>query len=150
VLLEQHPPLAFGHAAPDTELHPVVERVGEALGDDRAVPTNDNRFPLRRAANEEFVGIDGATVRLRHPLTAVLGRGTTARTVVRNRHVVAEVVAVRCCGRDCGDQACPCASDPHLAVDIAAVTCVGLIAGPKLGFRHKGSPACRSSVCDRR
>jgi len=35
VLLEQHAPLVFGHAAPDTELHLVVERVGVALGDDR-------------------------------------------------------------------------------------------------------------------
>jgi hypothetical protein len=34
-----------------------------------------------------------------------LDRGTTARTVVRNRHVVAEAVVFRCCGRDCGDQA---------------------------------------------
>ena len=36
VLLEQRPPLAFGHAAPNTELHLVVECVGEALGDDGA------------------------------------------------------------------------------------------------------------------
>jgi hypothetical protein len=52
VLLEQRVPLAFGHAAPDTELHLVVERVGEALGDDGTVSANNSRFPLRRSTNE--------------------------------------------------------------------------------------------------
>ena len=104
MLLEQRPPLAFGHAAPNTELHLVVERLGEALGDDRAVLANSSRFPLRRSTNEEFVGIDGTTPRLRHPRHVGFGR-TTARTMVRNRTVVTEAVAFRCCGRDCGDRA---------------------------------------------
>src|ERR1700757_1512143 len=73
VLLEQHPPLAFGHAAPNTELDLVVERVGEALGDDGTVPANNSRFPLRRSANKEFVGIGGETARLRHPRDAGFG-----------------------------------------------------------------------------
>jgi hypothetical protein len=67
VLLEQHPPLAFGHAAPNTKLHLVVERVGEALGDDGTMLANNSRFTLRRSMNEEFVGIGGATPRLRNP-----------------------------------------------------------------------------------
>ena len=74
VPLEQCPPLAFGHAAPDTELHLVVERVGEALGDDGTVPANSGRFPLRLSAYEQVVGIGGATPRLRHPRDAGLRR----------------------------------------------------------------------------
>jgi hypothetical protein len=68
VLLEHHPPLAFGHASPNTKLHPVVERVGEAFGDDGTMLANNSRFTLRRSMNEEFVGIGGATTpRLRNP-----------------------------------------------------------------------------------
>ena len=69
---QQRATLAFGHTAPDTELHPVVECVGGALGDDRTVPANHGRFSLRRSANEQFVGIGGATPRARHPRDAVL------------------------------------------------------------------------------
>src|SRR5271155_1609148 len=57
VPLEQCPPLAFGHAAPDTELNLVVERFGEALDGDRTMPADHGRFPLRSSTNEEFVGI---------------------------------------------------------------------------------------------
>ena len=57
MLLEQQPPLALGHAAPHTELLPIVERVCEALDDDRTVPTDNSRFRLRRATNEEFIWI---------------------------------------------------------------------------------------------
>jgi hypothetical protein len=64
VLLEQRPPLAFGHATPNTELDLVVERVGEALGNDGTVAAHRGRFPLRRSANEEFVGIGGQTIPL--------------------------------------------------------------------------------------
>ena len=52
--------LTLGHAAPDPELNPVVERVGEALGDDGALATYQCRSVLRRAADEEFVGISGS------------------------------------------------------------------------------------------
>src|ERR1700757_696439 len=48
VISDQRPPLAFGQAAPDAELHMVVERVGEALGDDGTTPANDSRPLLRR------------------------------------------------------------------------------------------------------
>jgi hypothetical protein len=59
VLLEQRAPLSFGHAAPDAELDLVVECVGEAFGFDRAIAAHRGGFALRRAANEEFVGIGG-------------------------------------------------------------------------------------------
>src|ERR1700739_2524259 len=72
--LEQRPPLAFGHAAPDTELHLVVECVGGALDDDGTPPANRSRFPLFRSLNEHFVGISGETPRLRHPCDAGFGR----------------------------------------------------------------------------
>jgi hypothetical protein len=57
VLLEQRPPLPFGHAAPNTELDLVVERVGEALHSDGTVAAHRGRFALRGSANEKFVGI---------------------------------------------------------------------------------------------
>ena len=64
VLLEQCAPLPFGHPTPDAELDPVVQRVGAALRDDRTVPADDGRLALRGAADEEFVGVRGATARL--------------------------------------------------------------------------------------
>jgi hypothetical protein len=73
VVLDQRAALAFGQAAPHTELHTVVERVGEALGDDWTTPANNSRSLLRRSANEEFVGIGGATQRLRDPRAAGYG-----------------------------------------------------------------------------
>ena len=81
VLLEQRPPLAFGHATPNTELDLVVERVGETLGDDGTLPANIGRFPLRRPANEEFVGIGGKTQRLRHPRDAGVGIRTSSPVI---------------------------------------------------------------------
>ena len=76
VLLQQHATLAFGHAAPDTELHPVVECLGGTLGHDRTVPANHGRFSLRRSANEQFVGVSGATPRTRHPRVAGFARAS--------------------------------------------------------------------------
>ena len=73
VLLDQRASLAFGQAAPNTKLHMVVERVGEALGDDGTTPTNNRRSPLRRSSNKEVVGIVGATPRFRYPLDAGFG-----------------------------------------------------------------------------
>ena len=61
MLLEQRPPLPFGHATPNTELDLVVERVGEALCHDGTVPAQSGRIPLRLSGNEEFVGIGGET-----------------------------------------------------------------------------------------
>ena len=52
VTLQQRATLTFGQTAPDTELHPVVERVGGALGHNRTVPANHGRFSLGRSANE--------------------------------------------------------------------------------------------------
>src|SRR4051812_2328647 len=74
VLPQHRATLAFGHTAPDAELHLVVECLGGALVDDRTVPANYCRFPLRRSANEQSVGVGGATPRARHPRDAGFGR----------------------------------------------------------------------------
>ena len=74
--LEQRPALAFGHAAPDTELDLVVERVGEALDDHGTPPADHRRFPLRRATDEKLIGIGGATSRSRHPCGSAFFRRT--------------------------------------------------------------------------
>ena len=67
MLPDEFPALTLGHAAPDAELNPVVERIGEALGDDGALATYQCRSILRRAAHEEFVGISGSTQRFGDP-----------------------------------------------------------------------------------
>jgi hypothetical protein len=89
----------------------VVERVGEAFGDDRTVPANKSCLPLRRSANKEFVGIDRAAPRPRHPPSPGFVTGA---------------VALRCYGRDFGDQAA------------------------RLHQIHKGAYLLSLGVCDRR
>jgi putative transposase len=60
VLLEEGTALAFGHPAPDTEFDVVVERIGGALEDHRAVPADHRGFSLGGAAHEQFVWVAGA------------------------------------------------------------------------------------------
>ena len=67
MLFEQGAALTLGHAAPDTELHPVVQCVGSAFGDHRAVPADHRGLALRGAADEQFVGIGLAAACLRNP-----------------------------------------------------------------------------------
>jgi len=67
MLPDELPALKLGHAAPDPELDPVVECVGKALGDDSAVATDHSGSILRRATNEELVGISGSTQSFRDP-----------------------------------------------------------------------------------
>lgn len=57
VLLEEGTALPFGHAAPDTELHPIVECIGAAFEDHRAVTTDHGCFALGGAADEQLVRI---------------------------------------------------------------------------------------------
>jgi hypothetical protein len=57
VLLQHRATLTFGHTAPDTELHPIVECLGGTLCDDRTVPADYRRLSLRRSANEQLVGV---------------------------------------------------------------------------------------------
>ena len=52
VLLEQCAALAFRHATPDAELDAVVEGVGAAFEDHRAVPADHCGFALGRTADE--------------------------------------------------------------------------------------------------
>ena len=68
MLLQQSLALAIAHAAPDTELLPIVEGLRGALDDIGTVPANHSRLPLRSSANEEFVGIQGPTPCLRNAL----------------------------------------------------------------------------------
>ena len=51
MLLEQRASLTFGHATPDAELDPVVQGIGTALRDHRAVPTDHRGFALGGAAD---------------------------------------------------------------------------------------------------
>ncbi len=62
--------LTLGHAAPDAELDPVVERIGKALGDDGALATYHSGSVLCRPTDEEFVGIGGSTQSFRDPCDA--------------------------------------------------------------------------------
>ena len=73
VLLEQGAALAFGHTAPHAELDAVVECVGAAFQDHRAMPADDGGFALRGAAHEQFIGIGLAASSLGYPGDAGLG-----------------------------------------------------------------------------
>ncbi len=64
MLFQQHPTLAHGHAAPNTEVYFVVECVGQAFGSDGTVPAYISGLALGRSINEEFLGINGTTGRL--------------------------------------------------------------------------------------
>ena len=75
VLLEQCAALAFGHAAPDAELDAVVQGVGAALRDHRAVPADHRGFALRGAADEQLVGIRLAASGLGNPSDPGFGLG---------------------------------------------------------------------------
>ena len=61
MLLEQRASLTFGHATPDAEPDPVVQGIGTALRDHRAVPTDHRGFALGGAADEQLIRISGAT-----------------------------------------------------------------------------------------
>jgi hypothetical protein len=52
MLPDEFPALTLGHPAPDAELNPVVERIGEALGDDGALTTYQRGSILRRAPSK--------------------------------------------------------------------------------------------------
>jgi len=67
MLFEQGAPLTLRHPTPDPELHPIIQRVRTALGDDRAVPADHRGFALGGAAHEQLVGVGRATQRLGHP-----------------------------------------------------------------------------------
>jgi len=73
MLLEQSAALAFGHATPHAEFDAVVQRVGTAFEDHRAVPADDCGLALCGAANEEFIGICLAASRLGYPRDTGLG-----------------------------------------------------------------------------
>lgn len=67
MLLEQCAALTLRHTAPDAELHAVVQGVGSALGDHRAMPTDDGGLSLSSAADEKLVGISRAAETFRDP-----------------------------------------------------------------------------------
>src|SRR5690349_23975409 len=74
MLFDQLSALPLGHSAPDPELDLVVERIGKALRDHRALAAYDRRPFLGRTGHEEFVGISGATARLGDPCKSALAR----------------------------------------------------------------------------
>jgi hypothetical protein len=81
VLLEQRAPLTFGHATPDAEFDPVVQGVGAAFEDHRAVPADDGGFALGGASYEEFIWIGLAASSLGHPGDTGLGLRAVDKTV---------------------------------------------------------------------
>jgi hypothetical protein len=81
MLLEQGATLAFGHAAPDTEFDTVVEGVGAALENHRAVSADNGGFALGGAAYEELVWVGLAASGLGYPGDTGLGLGALDATV---------------------------------------------------------------------
>ena len=79
-MLEQSAALPLSHPAPNTELNAVVQRIGAALRDHRAMPADHGRFALCGAADEELVGVGGATARLRYPRDASFCCSTSNRS----------------------------------------------------------------------
>jgi len=73
VLLEQGTALAFGHAAPDAEFDAVIECIGAAFEDHRAVAADDCGLALRGTADEELIGIGLAAPSLGYPGNPGLG-----------------------------------------------------------------------------
>ena len=73
VLLEQCTTLTFGHPTPHAELHAVVEGVGAAFEDYRAVPADDGGFALSRTADEQLVGVRLSAPGLGNPGDTIVG-----------------------------------------------------------------------------
>ena len=96
---QQRATLALGHAAPDTELDPVVEGVREALGAHRAATADQLRPVLRGALHEQRVGIRvtaggaGGPIRDPHlgptPLGRLSLRAPAGRARTSGRHTKA-------------------------------------------------------------
>ncbi|MDT5182427.1 MAG: hypothetical protein QOF88_798 [Mycobacterium sp.] len=81
VLLEQCAALAFRHAAPDPEFDTVIEGVGAAFQDHRAVSTDHGGFALGGTPDKKFVRIRLAAASLGYPGDAGLRLGTLDQTV---------------------------------------------------------------------
>ena len=81
MLLEQCAALAFGHATPDTEFDAVVEGIGAAFQDHRAMPADDGGFALGCATYEEFVRIGLTASGLGYPGDSGLGLCAVDKTV---------------------------------------------------------------------
>ena len=67
MLLEQGTSLTFGHPTPDAELDPIVQGIGAALRDDRAVPADHRSFALGGATDEQLIRIGRTTQSLGYP-----------------------------------------------------------------------------------
>ena len=81
MLLEKGAALAFCHAAPDAEFDAVVEGVGTAFEDHRAMSTDDGGFALRCAAYEQFVWVGLTASSLGYPGDTGLGLCAVDKTV---------------------------------------------------------------------
>lgn len=67
MLLEQRAALPFGHAAPHAEFDPVVQGIGEAFQNHRAVPADHRCLALRSSAHKEFIRVGTTAQRLGDP-----------------------------------------------------------------------------------
>ena len=67
MLLEQSASLALGHPAPDAEFHPIIQGIGTALGNHRAMPADHGGLPLGGTADEQLVRVGGPTQPLGNP-----------------------------------------------------------------------------------
>lgn len=79
--LEKGTTLALRQPAPDPVLDAVVESIGGALENDRAVPADRRRFPLGGAAYEQFFWVDVAAPGFGHPRGAGLGVRAVGKAV---------------------------------------------------------------------
>ena len=70
---QQGPPLALGHAAPDPELGPAVQRVGQAVDPDRTAHADALGLVLRGTDHEQRFWIDISTSTAGSPFGIVGG-----------------------------------------------------------------------------
>ena len=89
MLLEQSAALPLGHSTPNPELHPVVEGIGTALEDHRAVPADHRGLSLCGPPDEQLIRIGLAASGLRDPGDAGFGLVAVCVAIVVVSHTAA-------------------------------------------------------------
>src|SRR5689334_784482 len=110
MLLEQCATLAFGHPTPHPELDAIVEGIGAAFQDHRAMPADHGGFALGRATYEQFVGVSLAASSLGNPRDPVLGLHALDQTAGKRG------------GDSCPARNGPCCRHQRFPLSPAAVT----------------------------